>query len=65
MPELKTKFGIRTNKMSKRMWEFGIVLQHSYEETFLVIQLGFIGVGIGKFYDLDDLDFEEFGEIWQ
>lgn len=56
MPEIKTKFEIRTNKMPKRMWEFGIMLQHSYEETFLVIHLGFIGVGIGKFYDLDELE---------
>lgn len=51
---MKIKFGIRKNKMSKNFWEFGVVLQHSSEETFLVVQLGFIGVSIGKIYYLDE-----------
>lgn len=54
MPELKTKFGMRMNNMSKDIWEFGISFQRQFDEIYLNIQLFFVGVSIGKFYDFDE-----------
>lgn len=50
MPELKLVFGIRIDKIPKGMWSFGICLSHSYEETYIYINLFKITISVGRLY---------------
>lgn len=44
------KFGIKMDKMFDNSWSFGVCLSHSYDETYLFINLFKRVILIGKFY---------------
>ncbi len=48
MPELKLVFGVNIDKIPKGMWSFGICLSHSYEQTYIYINLFKITISVGR-----------------
>lgn len=47
MPEGKCKFGIRVDKQWDKMWSVGACISHSFEETYLFINLVKWSISIG------------------
>lgn len=47
MPECKVKFGIKVDKLCKEMWSIGACISHSFEETYLFINLVKWSISIG------------------
>ena len=47
MPESKCRFGIKIDKLCKEMWSIGACISHSFEETYLFINLVKWSISIG------------------
>lgn len=47
MPESKCKFGIKIDKQWEGMWSIGSCITHSFEETYLFINLVKWSISIG------------------
>lgn len=47
MPESKCKFGIKVDKLWKEMWSIGACISHSFNETYLFINLIKWSISIG------------------
>jgi hypothetical protein len=50
MDENKLRFGITFATMEKNMWSLGVALSHSYDETYLYINIFKLSISIGRFY---------------
>ena len=47
MPESKCKFGIKVDKLWDKMWSIGVCISHSFDETYLFINLVKWSISIG------------------
>ncbi len=59
MPESKCKFGIKVDKLCKEMWSIGSCISHSFNETYLFINLIKWSISIGWLYICEEVDNDE------